>query len=83
MSRPMCEECDLEMHPFAVSDGLSGWGCDSCGWSYDETPGSSIPVPELYGREVTLTGEQIIGAFRFERGRYRITKLDGHTPDSD
>jgi len=33
------------------------------------------------GREVTLTGEHILGAFRFEPGRYRIVKLDGPAPE--
>lgn len=35
---PMCEECDIEMHPFAaqVADRhISGYGCDGCGWSSD------------------------------------------------
>lgn len=35
---PMCEECDLPMHPFAA-DGYEGWGCDGCGWSFD----TSVP----------------------------------------
>ena len=32
---PMCEECDELMNPFA-RDGVSGWSCDSCGWSIDD-----------------------------------------------
>lgn len=42
--RPMCEECDEEMHPFASQEGryfVEGFGCDSCGWSFDT---SSTPV---------------------------------------
>ncbi len=32
--RPVCEECDQEMHEFD-GDGYSGWSCDGCGWSFD------------------------------------------------
>lgn len=35
---PTCEQCGVEMHPFAGQEGdenVSGWGCDLCGWSFD------------------------------------------------
>lgn len=31
---PVCEECDIEMHPFAFG-GTEGWACAGCGWSVD------------------------------------------------
>lgn len=34
---PICEECDQEMH--RCQDPVTnkiGWGCDGCGWSYDD-----------------------------------------------
>jgi len=40
-----------------------------------------IKAMEAEGREVTLYGEQIIGMFRFEPGRYLILKLDGPAPE--
>lgn len=36
LDTPMCEQCDEEMHPFTDSStGKDGFGCDSCGWSFD------------------------------------------------
>lgn len=32
---PKCDECGTDMHPFG-RDGISGWSCDTCGWSYDD-----------------------------------------------
>ena len=32
---PMCEECDVEMHRYAVGN-VEGWSCDLCGWSWDD-----------------------------------------------
>lgn len=40
-----------------------------------------IEVLEPEGIEVTLTHEHILGAVRFGAGRYRITKIDGPTPE--
>lgn len=36
---PICEECNIEMHPYDDPNktGLSGWGCDSCGWGEDDS----------------------------------------------
>ena len=37
--RPVCEECDKEMYPFAADVNgrmVEGWGCDYCGWSFDD-----------------------------------------------
>lgn len=31
-----CDECDCELHPFALPDGRDAWGCDECGFSWDE-----------------------------------------------
>lgn len=39
---PICEECDIEMHPFATETKhgwVEGWSCDGCGWSFDTTEG--------------------------------------------
>lgn len=38
MARPICEECDEEMHPGTTPDGRDTWGCDTCGWSFDVQP---------------------------------------------
>ncbi len=46
--RPMCEECDEEMHPFAAQEGryfVEGFGCDSCGWSFDTSNNAVEPAP--------------------------------------
>jgi hypothetical protein len=43
MDAPMCEECDLEMHPFAF-DGTEGYACMGCGWSFDTTEPEEAPV---------------------------------------
>jgi len=38
MDEYMCEECDTQMHPFAVAGGPSGYACMDCGWSFDIEP---------------------------------------------
>lgn len=40
--KPICEECDVEMHPFAYQTAkgwIEGWSCDECGWSFDTSEG--------------------------------------------
>lgn len=37
-ANPICEDCDLEMAPFAAQEGdrwVEGYGCIGCGWSFD------------------------------------------------
>jgi predicted RNA-binding Zn-ribbon protein involved in translation (DUF1610 family) len=37
--RPVCPECDTEMHRYEAQEGqrvVSGWSCDDCGWSEDD-----------------------------------------------
>ena len=46
MPNPMCEECDIEMHPFAF-DGAEGFACGGCGWSFDTSEeDASMPFTE-------------------------------------
>lgn len=60
---PICEECDLPMHPYAGQEGdeyVEGWGCDGCGWSEDTyRSGWDAPTikPEI---EAPKTKEDII-----------------------
>ena len=42
-----------------------------------------IEALEAAGVEVTLTHEHILGAVRFDAGRYRIVKLDGPAPEPE
>jgi hypothetical protein len=47
-----CEDCNEEMHPFA-SNGLSGYSCDSCGWSIDDD--NATVTTEAIGNQSTNT----------------------------
>jgi hypothetical protein len=43
----MCEECDVEMYPFARG-AISGYACPTCGWSFDESELSDTAAPEYF-----------------------------------
>lgn len=41
---PICEECNTAMHEFS-SEGISGWACADCGWSFDT--GTKLQEPTM------------------------------------
>jgi DNA-directed RNA polymerase subunit M/transcription elongation factor TFIIS len=46
MTNPICEECDIEMYPFAF-DGVEGYVCSGCGWSFDTTEPEELATSEV------------------------------------
>lgn len=60
MAQYMCEECDIEMHPFAEVGGESGYACSGCGWSFDNESDSGSPFALAPAEPVPLPTSLVV-----------------------